>query len=238
MRAVDEFVAAVLLVRDGLLETVNTTRADDPALLYVQDEARLSEADEVAPCVLRFVTAEISISAGSKPVGRFAGGTKTSWAPPIGSYMPRSRETRTSLPTVLRRLAVEAVAQGYFAMVEAEALGRVEKGPSISLVQGRTAEWVWPFWVTNISTGELLRAAAHPEAVRRVANACGENVFNGLQGVGLGRWRRAWKRSTGSFYGEAGMLLRMLQTDLFEPGARDEVLTLTNAWPFDHMPIG
>jgi hypothetical protein len=42
---------------------------------------------------------------------------------------------------------------------------------------------------------------------------------------------------TGFFYGEAGMLLRMLQTDSFQPAPRAELLTVTNTWPFAEMPI-
>ena len=90
-----------------------------------------------------------------------------------------------------------------------------------------------------MSTGKLLRTGAHPDAIRQVANECGEKFFNGLRELGLGGGplRRPWKRSTGSFYGEAGMLLRMLQTDNFQPGPRSRLLTVTNAWPFDQMPI-
>jgi hypothetical protein len=120
----------------------------------------------------------------------------------------------------VRGLVEGALAHGYFAMVEAEALGKAGLGPEIRVVPGRTAEEIWPYWVTNMSTGDLLRSMARAEAIDQVATAAGQDLWNGLQQLGLAGWRRGRKAYTGTFYGEAGMLLRALQTDKFEPDPR------------------
>ncbi len=152
----NEFVAAVARVRDGLVRTLNSETVDPRALAYVEDEERLAEPETVTPCVLRFVAAEISPPVDGKPVGRFAGVTV---APPVGTYLRKARE-RENVAAPVRGLVEGALAHGYFAMVEAEALGKAGLGPEIRVVPGRTAEEIWPYWVTNMSTGDLLRSMA------------------------------------------------------------------------------
>jgi hypothetical protein len=183
---------------------------------------------------LRFVAAEINPPADGRPVGRFAGITV---APPVGSFLRKARD-RESVIIPSRELVAGALAHGYFSMVEAEALGAAGQGPEIKAVAGRTAEEIWPYWVTNMSTGDLLRTAAHAEAIDQVTGVAGKQFSDGLRELGLGGWRRARRPFTGIYYAEAGMLLRMLQTDRFEPGARATIVAATNAWPFDEMPLG
>ena len=228
-----EFVSAVEVVRDRLVETLNPQAVDAAALAYVQDDERLSEAEAVEPCVLRFAVAEVTPPANGKPVGRYAG---VSVAPPIGTYLRKSRDReRVAMPA--RGLVMGAVAHGYFAMVEADALGRAGQGPEADVVPSRTAEEIWRYWVTNMSTGGVLKTVAHAKAIDQVAGVAGEELWIGLQELGLAGRRRGRKTYTGTLYGEAGMLLRVLQTDRFQPDARATMLTATNAWPFDQMPI-
>ena len=107
--------------------------------------------------------------ANGAPVGRFG---RVIW-PPIGTYMRWSRETGDVITPRVRSLAMDGLAHGYFAMVEAEALGKTHEGPEVHVVRGRNAEDVWPYWVTDMSRGRLLGAVADPDAVRQVANAAG-----------------------------------------------------------------
>jgi hypothetical protein len=171
--------------------------------------------------------------ANGAPVGRFG---RVIW-PPIGTYMRRSRETGDVITPRVRSLAMDGLAHGYVAMVEAEALGKTHEGPEVHVVRGRNAEDVWPYWVTDMSRGRLLGAVADPDAVRQVANAAGRNLVQGLQELGLGRSRRGRRFFTGYLYGEAGMLLRHLQTDRFQPDLMTEVVVASKAWPFEEMPI-
>lgn len=231
----DEFVSAVSDMRDRLLASVDS-EGHAVALAYLHDEDRLSEANFVAPCVSRFVSAEITPPPGVKPIGRFSGVTG---AATVAAYIRRSGKSHEEAVTSnVRSLVMRVVARGYVAMAEAEALIREAEGPKIYVVSDRMAEDVWPYWVTNMSTGTLLRSAAHPKAVDTVARAAGEQLLRGLEELNLVGWRRGRVVRTGSLYGESGMLLRMLQTDNFQPGARSDLLTVTNAWPFDEMPTG
>jgi hypothetical protein len=230
---VDELVTAVAGVRDRLVASLNPANVAPEALAYLQDDERLAEAKEVSPCVLRFITAEIDPPTNGKPVGRFAGVTV---APPVGTYL-RKAQDRESVIVPVRALVARALAHGYFSMVESEAMGAAGQGPEINVVPGRAAEEIWPFWTTNMSTGDLLRTAAHAKAIDQVTGVGGRQFSNGLQELGLGGWRRGRRPFTGMYYTEAGMLLRMLQTDRFEPGPRANILTATNAWPFEAMPV-
>ena len=229
----DEFVEAVAHVGDRLVATLNPQTVAPEALAYVQDDQRLAEAQAVAPCVVRFMAAEINPPADGKPIGRFAGVTV---APPVGTYLRKARDREAAIGAV-RGLVAAALAHGYFSMVESEALGAAGQGPEIKVVAGRSAIEIWAFWVTNMSTGDLLRAAADAKAIDQVTGVAGRQFADGLQRAGLGGWRRGRRPFTGIFYAEAGMLLRMLQTDRFEPGPRVQILTATNAWPFERMPV-
>jgi hypothetical protein len=55
----------------------------------------------------------------------------------------------------VRRL-VMVMAYGYFAMIDAEAIAAIAGQPLRPIVVGRSADQVWPYWVTNMSTGTLL----------------------------------------------------------------------------------
>ena len=228
-----DFVSAVERVRDRLVESVNPQAVDAAALAYVQDDERFSEAETVEPCVLRFAVAEVTPPSNGKPVGRYAG---LSVAPPIGTYLRRSQD-RESVALSARRLVIGAVAHGYFAMVEADALSKPGQGQEVDVVPGRLAEEIWGYWVTNMSTGGVLKTVAHARAIDEVAAVAGEQLWKGLQELGLAGWRRGRKVYTGTLYGEAGMLLRVLQTDRFQPDARATMLTATNAWPFELLPV-
>ncbi|MGZ6363950.1 MAG: hypothetical protein ACXWP0_19935 [Ktedonobacterales bacterium] len=136
----------------------------------------------------------------------------------------------------MRSLVLDALARGYFAMLDVEATNAL-KGTQIHVVPGRDAETLWPYWVTNLSTGQLLKQAVAPKYTRQVTLAGSQDFFRGLQQLGLVGWRRGRAGAIGSGYVEAGMLLRLLQTSIFEPGPRSEILaTNANLWPYAEMP--
>jgi hypothetical protein len=89
-----------------------------------------------------------------------------------------------------------------------------------------------------MSAGKMLRRVAGDKLLLEVETASGQDLFHGLRELGLIGWRRGRTRSMAAFYAEAGMLLRMLQTDNFQPSPQDDLLTATNVWPFDEMPVG
>lgn len=228
----DEFVAAFVRVRDRSLAAVEVEPAD-ATVAYMLADARLSEAEIVAPCISRFVSAELRPPEGVKPVGRFGSISAT---PPVGKYLGLESDADDTVVASVRSLAMEALSYGYFAMTDAEATSS-QAGALTEVVLDRDAHTIWPYWVTNMGTGRLLRSSVDPGFVRRVANVCGEDLLHGLRQLGLVGWRRRRVSGIGWFYAEAGMLLRVLQTDNFQPGPRSDVLLSTNAWPFEQMPV-
>jgi hypothetical protein len=226
----DAFVSAALAVRDKLL---SVPLAHPEIADYMRSDERLAEARVVAPCALRLVTAELRPPTETKPVGRFG---PTPLFPPIGKYLGRRIESR-DVHAAVRRLVLQSLAQGYFTMINAEGGAAVMKDIRINVVPDRVAEDVWPYWVTNMGPGGMLRRVAGEKLILGVETACGEDLFRGLRALGLVGWRRGRTRSIAAFYGEAGMLLRVLQTDNFQPSPQDELLTATNVWPFEEMAV-
>lgn len=222
----DEFVSAVAERRDVVLDRPPSANAAKDA--YMRADARLYEAETVAPCVARFVTAEVRPPRNTKPVGRFSGASVT---PPIGKYLGSRLGAHE---TEVRCLVTKAVAVGYFAMITLEG-----QTPSLEawVVPDRDAETIWPYWVTNVGTGQMVRNALPPDDVDMIGRMCHEDFSRGLRELGLGRWRLGGTRFVGALYGEAGLLLRALQTRNFQPDSRSDVLAATNLWPFEDMPV-
>jgi hypothetical protein len=108
--------------------------------------------------------------------------------------------------------------------------------PSTPIAVRREAEQVWPYWVTNMSTGRLLAQATSKAYINRVETVCGEELYQELLELGLVGWRRRKVRYMGHFYAQAGILLRFVQTDNFVPGSESELRAITNKWPFQDMP--
>lgn len=130
---------------------------------------------------------------------------------------------------------IDKIAYGYFAIIDAEATAAAAAEASETVFVSRTAEQIWPYWVTNMSTGKLLAEAVSKDYVSRVENVCGEELYQGLLELGLVGWRRRRVPYMGHFYADAGMLLRVVQGETFVPGPRSDLLADTNRWPFEEM---
>jgi len=223
----DEFASACVSVCDRVLASVKVEGLDADWLAYVRDDGRLAEAARMAPCVTRMVTSELHPSADDTPVGRFSGRV-----PPLGRVLP---DLGQQAPDV-RRLVFVTVAYGYFAMIDAEAIAALAGSPPAPNLASRSAEQVWPDWVMNMSSGKPLARVTGKKEITRVKNICGESLYQGLRELGLVGGRRRKVPYMGSFYAQAGMLLRVVQSDTFVPEPAAEVQEITDRWPFEEMP--
>jgi hypothetical protein len=224
---VDEFVSALDAVRDGL------TRPDAPGVDYTRADARLAEAEIVAPCVARLTASEIHPPDKARPVGRFSG-TALKLVPPLGTFLGETMQPHLA---EVRELILRALAHGYFATIDSEGANAAAQGVQINVVRDRRAEDIWPYWVGSISTADSLRLLDR-RFVEQVRTACYEGLVHGLRGLGLVGWRRKRVPLIGSFYADAGMTLRLYQTDLFELNLEAQLLAIANNnWPFESMPV-
>jgi hypothetical protein len=222
----DEFASACVSVRDRALASV-AEGIDAAWLDYVRDDDRLTEAANMTSCVTRLVTSELHPPGDGAPVGRSSGRV-----PPLGRLLPDLGQHEPAV----RRLVMVTVAYGYFAMIDAEAIAAISGHPFPPIIAGRSAEQVWPPWVTNLSTGTLLTQVTGKKEIGKVQNICGESLYQGLLDLGLVGKRRRRVPYMGRFYAQAGMLLRVVQRDspVAEPGSESEAIT--SLWPFEEMP--
>jgi hypothetical protein len=223
----DEFASACVTVRDRVLSSDMADGLDAAWLEYVRDDGRLTEAASMTPCVTRMVTSELHPPCDGTPVGRFS-----DRVPPLGRVLP---DLGRHEPAV-RRLVMVAVAYGYFAMIDAEAMAAIAGQRLRPIVACRNAEQVWPLWVTNMGAGTLLAQVTGKKEIGRVQNICGESLYRELLDLGLVGRRRRKVPYMGRFYAQAGMLLRVVQTDtvVAEPGS--ESPAIIDRWPFAEMP--
>ncbi len=223
----DEFVSACVSVCDRVLASDVIEGIDAAWLAYVRDDGRLTEAARMTPCVTRMVTSELRPSAEGTSVGRVSGRV-----PPLGRALP---DLGRRAPDV-RRLVMVTMAYGYFAMIDAEAIAALAEPPLGPNVASRSAEQVWPDWVTNMSTGTLLVRVVGKKETNRVKTICGQSLYQGLLELGLVGRRRRNVPYMGRFYAQAGMLLRVVQRDTFVPGPASESQAMTDRWPFEDLP--
>jgi hypothetical protein len=223
----DEFASACVSVRDRVLGSDMAEGIDAAWLDYVRHDGRLTEAASVTPCVTRMVTSELHPPRDGTPVGRVSGRV-----PPLGQLLPDLGEHEPAV----RRLVMVTVAYGYFAMIDAEAIAAIAGQPAGPVVARRSAEQIWPYWVTNMSTGTLVAQVTRKKEIGKVQIICGESLYQGLLELGLVGRRRRKVPYVGRFYAQAGMLLRVLQSDTIAPGPASESLAIADRWPFEEMP--
>jgi hypothetical protein len=223
----NEFASACANVCDRVLGSDMADRVDAAWLDYVRDEGRLTEAASMTPCVTRLVTSELHPPRDGNPVGRFSGRV-----PPLGRFLPDLGQHEPAV----RRLVMVTVAYGYFAMIDAEAVAAIAGKPSRPTVTWRSAEQVWPYWVTNMSTGTLLARVTGKKQIGQVQSICGESLYQGLLDLRLvGRLRRKVPYM-GRFYAQTGMLLRVVQSDMLVAEPTSDSMAISNPWPFEETP--
>ena len=181
----------------------------------------------MTPCVARMVSSELHPPPDGTPVGRVSGRV-----PPLGRLLPDLGQHEPDV----RRLVMVTVAYGYFAMIDAEAIAALAGRPFPPIIASRSAEQVWPYWVTHMSTGTLLTQVTGKKEIGRVKKICGENLYQELLDLGLVGKRRRKVPYMGRFYAQAGMLLRVVQSDTLVPEPASESLAIANQWPFEEMP--
>jgi hypothetical protein len=222
----DEFASACVSVCDRLLGSDMAEGIDAAWLDYVRDDGRLSEAASMTPCVTRMVTSELHPPADGTPVGRLSGRV-----PPLGRLLPDLGQHEPAV----RRLVMVTVAYGYFAMIDAEAIAVMAGHPVRPIVESRSAEQVWPYWITNMSTGTLLTQVVGKKEIGKVQHICGESLYQGLLDLGLVGKRRRKVPYMGRSYAHAGMLLRVVQSDTLVAEPTPDSLAITSRWPFEEM---
>jgi hypothetical protein len=223
----EEFASACVSVCDRVLASDMGEGIDAAWLDYVRDDGRLTEAASMTPCVTRMVTSELHPPPDGNPVGRFSGRV-----PPLGRLLPDLGQHEPAV----RDLVMVTVAYGYFAMIDAEAIAAIAGQPFRPIVACRSAEQVWPYWVANMSTGTLLAQVTGKKEIGKVQNICGESLYQGLLDLGLVGKRRRKVPYMGRFYAQAGMLLRVVQSDTLVAEPASDSLAITNRWPFEEMP--
>ena len=223
----DEFASACVSVLDRVLASDMPEGIDAAWLDYMRDDGRLNEAASMTPCVTRMVT-----SALHPPDDDTAVGGSSGRVPPLGRLLPDLGQREPAV----RRLVMVTVAYGYLAMIDAEAIATIGEQPIRRIVACRSAEQVWPYWVTNMSSGTLLAQVSGRKEIGKVQNICGESLYQGLLDLGLVGRRRRKVPYVGRFYAQAGMLLRVLQSDKLLAEPASESLAITNRWPFEEMP--
>lgn len=173
------------------------------------------------------VTSELHPLRDGASVGRV-----TDRVPPLGRLLPDLGQHEPAV----RRLVMVTMAYGYFAMIDAEAIAAIAGRPFRPIDARRSAEHVWPYWVTNMSTGTLLAQVTSKKEIGKVQNICGESLYQGLLDLGLVGRRRRKVPYMGRFYAQSGMLLRVVQRDtpVHEPAS--ESPAITNRWGFEEMP--
>jgi hypothetical protein len=230
----EEFTLTVDRVRNELASLPNQPQPEFWEYMLASD--RLTEAAIVDPCVARFATAEVLTDDPRPPIGRFAP-DRVRLDPPLGRKLAKKLEAAD--PTTLgaiRRGVIDALAFGYVATIDAEATHIETTGDNLFTVRlDRTAEDVWNYWVVSFVAG--MKDALGRSYRRAVQGNVETRLENELRRLRL--WpspgKRTRLRATACTYADAGMLLRMAQTD----NLTDEAFlstwrhVTTNHWPYD-----
>lgn len=171
---------------------------------YVPGAERLEQADVVAPCVERFVIGELDPTRGLSVARTPFPGSPPSLAEKLGRKFERaSGETIDGIKEAVRR----SLAVGYIFH------GPIELDNDLSYCPGRSAEEIWDFWAS--SSRQMLEDTGMPKHVASaVRNAGANQLVADLKSIGQTRILGGSKlNQLGMAYAQAGVLLRMTQTD-------------------------
>ncbi len=204
---------------------------EGPQRDFVLAPGRAQEAAQVDGCVQRFTRAELE---GRDSVGRVRGGKVF---PPLGSYVGKKLR-QADQPMIQRvRLAINtAIATGYLGI----AVGEADRS---EVRTDRTEAQIWDFWVPRIMGAGFLPGIGLPdEVLSPIREGGGHSFVDDLGQIGMARLGKKLRRAIGSFYAQAGMVLRIAQTDLADhemvvSPSSEERAAWAHSWRFeDYAP--
>jgi hypothetical protein len=181
-------------------------------------------APVVVPCVVRFVEDEIEPT--QCPIGRH-------WTvpmPPIPTLLGIGPSSPSATVDGLRAALVKSLAIGYGGAILLETAA----DSSARACPDRSAEVVWRWWVPRIGrfTAQEIFPQTPLDRVRKVAK---RDLKQQLNSLGLKpSLRRRYRFSVTTYmYAEAGMLLRLPQTDVIadEFLDQDDLRAVAERWP-------
>jgi len=227
MAMAESFLQATVEATRDVFEPMLT---DPIPLEYIAQPGREGEATAVEPCVDRLADYEIHVPKHGKGAGRYGPGSLT---PPIGKLIGSKKIAGldTAQEARLRSAIVHAVAVGYVGMTAMEAGGE-NIGPRTNVDPAQ----MWAAWVVRL-VGDSLEMAGVPENVQSgIRNMAGGPFTEELRAMDL--FPRVRKRMrfqlVGQWYGQAGMVLRLIQvTGMGLDEDSPDLLQLTNTWAFE-----
>lgn len=206
------------------------TASDDD---YLFAPERREEAEQVQPCVARFVHGEMDptrrMTASRTPFP----GSPPSMAEKLGSKLERApAETADAVRTAITK----AIAIGYLATCETEPRG------DVAVVAERSVEDIWDFW--GPSCRDKLEEVGVPASWAKMVRQMGtDSLVADLKALGLTRWLGGSKlNQLGLLYAQAGVLLRFAQTSNIPSDRFQEVVAQVRQdakrpWRFDAYPV-
>ena len=195
---------------------------------YINDADRRVEAQAIERCVERFIDYETGPPSHGRGVGRYAPGSLT---PPIGQLIgPQgswpSPEEREQLRSALR----DAVAVGYVAQA-----GLESDGEGFSPSADVDPQKIWRLWVVRLHSETLNDVGIPKEFQNNIRHLASDRFTADLKTIGvLPRVRKRMRYGlVGQWYGQAGMLLRLIQATEDKWDLSEDLFQITNTWPFD-----
>lgn len=212
-------------------EAIGPQLARDESRAYLKTPERRAEAESVDPCVQWLADYELDAPAHGKGVGRYSPVTMT---PPLAHLLKGKRDKLDNQEVMqLREGIARAVGCGYVPIASLE--------PDVESWDAETepdAMQIWNLWVVRLNASETLEAIGLRDDVIKPTRDTPQAVFTARL-IDLGLMPKLRKRMryqlVGMWYGQAGMVLRLLQngglaSDLDETS---DVWQLTNTWPFE-----
>jgi hypothetical protein len=217
----ERFTTAFEVVRDGLVED-----EEEQQRQYLNAPERLREAEEVEPCVERFVDLEFD-----PPEGKGAGRGKMRWpmAEPLAKSLSKQLEAMDEADREwMRDTVTVSIAFGYVLFCVGQSFHEDIPAPTL----GGDPQQLWERWMLQLPTDVLKKglnekAVKHALEVAHFENAMKKHDYYSLKTAG------AIKLLSGT-YGRAGLTLRLLQctTESDVEPHKKTVQELPN-WPFD-----
>jgi hypothetical protein len=184
---------------------------------------RLEEGRLVEPCVDRFVVGELDPTRRLTASRNFLPGCPPSLAEKLGDrYNKATPQDVNGVKHAIRK----ALAIGYLTMCRVE-------GPNghIAFCHDRPAEDLWDFWAPSCRDAPE-DVGMSKEWANDIRSAGADTLIADLKSLGLTRFLGGSKlNQLGMVYAQAGVLLRIVQTDYIQQEALDEVIARVRADP-------